>query len=315
MKRPEFLSRRARAGLVALAVMALASPASAELIKLADAVRAPVELGTGNPFAARLYVNDLVITEYDLIQRAVFFKALRAPGDPVVEALKALIDDRLKMVEARRLGIKLTSEQLIAGMTEFAARANLTPEQFLQALAQEGIDQAAFEDFVRSGLLWRDVVRARFGGAVPAPENDIDRALNSIARQPQTRVQVEYAELLLADNAEEIARIKMSVDRCFDLYTAAKGVPAQQLNIYTRPIGEIPQDVAGELSRLDPGEISTNLARGGARVLLMLCNRSPIADPPPERAQIREQVIGLKAEGLAESYLEELRAAALIRTP
>jgi len=293
----------------------LSSSALAEVIKLADAVRAPVVLNQGNPFAPRLFVNDLVITEYDLTQRALFYKALGAPGDPVAEALRALIDDRLKRAEARRLGVDVTTEQLTAGVTEFAARAKLTPEQFSQALVQEGIDQTAFEDFVRSGLLWRAVVRARFAGVVPATDSEIDEALNSLARQNTAQVQIEYAELLLPDNPVEIARIKASVDRCLDLYTAAKDVPQEQLSIQTRQIGAIPQDVRAELSRLDPGEISTALARGGARLLLMLCNRSPVSDPPPDRAAIREQIIGLKAEGMAEAYIEELRSAALIRTP
>jgi peptidyl-prolyl cis-trans isomerase SurA len=314
MTRPEILHRRA--GLAALALIAgLSSPAQAEMISLTDALREPIVLGEGNPFAPRLFVNELVITEYDLLQRALFYTALRAPGDPVLEAMKALIDDRLRQVEAQRLGVTITPEQLTAGITDFAGRANLTPEQFSEALAQEGIDQAAFESFVSSGLLWRDVIRARYAGTIPSTESEADEALNSFARQGKAPVQVEYAELILPNDPVEIARIKASVDRCMDLYTAAKGVPEQQLTIYTRQAGQIPQDVAAELSRLDPGEVSTALTRGGAQLFLMLCNRSPLADPPPDRGLLREQIIGLKAEGLAEAYLEELRSAALIRTP
>lgn len=293
----------------------VASASQAEVISLTDAVRAPVVLGEGNPFAPRLFVNDSVITEYDLLQRTLFFTALRAPGDPALEALKTLIDDRLRQVEAERLGITITEDELLAGITEFAARANLTPEQFGEALAQEGIDQAAFDDFVRAGLLWRNVIRARYAGTVPANESEINEALNSFDRQGTAPTQIEYAELLLPDDPAETARIRTSVDRCLDLYTAAKGVPEQQLNIYTRQSGEIPQDVAAELSRLDPGEVSTALTRGGARLFLMLCNRSPVTDPPADREMIREQIIGLKAQGLAEGYLEELRSTALIRTP
>lgn len=316
MTRPDLHLRRGGAGLAALVLLAgLAVPAAAEVITLEDAVRAPVVLNEGNPFAPRLFVNELVITEYDLQQRALFYKALGAPGDPLVEAMKALIDDRLRQFEAKRLKITLTPEELTAGVTEFAGRANLTPEEFAKALEQEGIDMAAFEDFVRSGLLWRNVIRARYAGQVPVTGSEVDEALNTFARQGTARVQIEYAELLIPDNQAEIARIKASVDRCLDLYGVAGPLPEQQLNIYTRTSGEIPGDVAAELARLDPGEVSTSLTRGGARLFLMLCNRSPLTDPPADRAQISEQIIGLKAEGLAQGYLEELRSAAIIRTP
>ena len=61
-------------------------------------------------FAPRLYVNDRVITEYEVAQRALFLRALRAPGNPEDEALKALIQDRLQRTEAERLGLTLTDQ-------------------------------------------------------------------------------------------------------------------------------------------------------------------------------------------------------------
>jgi peptidyl-prolyl cis-trans isomerase SurA len=73
--------------------------------------------------------------------------------------------------------------------------------------------------------------------------------------------------------------------------------------------------VALELAKLDPYEISVALTRGGLRRMLMLCGREASMEEPPTRDQVREQVINQKLEGLAEGYLEELRAAAIIREP
>ena len=73
--------------------------------------------------------------------------------------------------------------------------------------------------------------------------------------------------------------------------------------------------MALELARLDPGETSVALTRGGFRRMLMLCGREQVLDPQPTREQIREQITNQKLEGLAEGYLEELRAAAIIREP
>ena len=47
----------------------------------------------------------------------------------------------------------------------------------------------------------------------------------------------------------------------------------------------------------------------------MLCGRERTTEEPPDRAAIREQVLNLKLEGMANGYLEELRSAAIFREP
>jgi peptidyl-prolyl cis-trans isomerase SurA len=373
-------------------------------------------------FAPRLYVNDRVITEYEIMQRAMFLQVLRSPGNPEEEALKALIEDRLRQTEAERLKLTLTEQELRQGMEEFAARANLTADGLIAEFAKVGIAAETFRDFVSAGLLWRKAVRARFLGQVPISENDIDRALEASAR-PQAlkvlaselvipipegsdgteqlalaqrlsdtisgegafaaaarqysaaptagrggrldwiplstlpaaigsavlalgpgevsdpvqvpgavvlfllrdvarddtaeplQVTVEWAEFLVPDDAAEIARIRASVDTCADLYGQAKGLPEDRLTVTTQPASEVPGDVGLELARLDPGESSVALTRSGFRRFLMLCGREITLEEPRTRDQIREFVINQKLEGMAEGYLEELRAAAILREP
>ena len=372
-------------------------------------------------FAPRLFVNDRAITGFEVQQRAMFLQLLRAPGDPEAEALKGLIEDRLRQTEADRLELTVSEEDLTAGMTEFASRANLSAEALIAELAAVGIAEETLRDFVSAGILWRQAVRARFVGQVPVSENDIDRALEASARPRALRVlvselvipapegevaaalalanrlageitteggfaaaarqhsaaptagdggrldwvplanlppaiggavlalgpgevsdplvvpgavvlfqlrdvatdpaaepvavTVEWAEFLVPDDAAEIARLRAAVDGCNDLYGQAAGLPADRLTVTTQGLAEVPADVALELARLDPGESSVALERGGFRRLLMLCGREAPLEEPPSREQLRERVINQKLEGLAEGYLEGLRAAAIIREP
>jgi peptidyl-prolyl cis-trans isomerase SurA len=372
-------------------------------------------------FAPRLFVNDRVITEFEVQQRAMFLKVLRAPGNPEEEALKALIEDRLRQTESERLGLALADTEVLAGMEEFAARANLTAEGLIAELAKVGIPAETFRDFVAAGLLWRKAVRGKFLGQVPVSENDVDRALEASARSRALRVLVselvipapegqeedalalanelsqsisgegafaaaarkysksptagnggrldwmplsnlpaaiggsvlalgpgevsdpimvpgavvlfllnevavdasaepiavtiEWADFLIADDAAEIARLRAEVDTCGDLYGQANGLPEDRLTITTQAAGEVPSDVGLELARLDPGESSVALSRSGLRRFLMLCGREETQDEPISRDAIRERVVNQKLEGMAEGYLEELRARAIIREP
>ncbi len=386
---------------------------------------APVAVVTTGPaqaqnlFAPRAYVNDQAITEFEVMQRAMLMQVLRAPGNPETEAMKALIDERLQRGEAKRLGLKVTEAEVLAGMNEFAGRANMTAEQLVAELQKVGIAPETFRDFVTAGLMWRQAVRARFIGRVTITENDVDRALAASARPRALKVllselvlvaepgeeqqalalaerlsheitteggfaaaarrysasptaerggaiewmplsnlppaisgqvlalgkgdvstpvqvpgavvlfqmrdvardekaepinvQVEWADFLVPDDPAEIARVSQAVDVCNDLYGQARGLPADRLTVHKQPLSEVPRDVGLELAKLDRGEISTALGRGGYRRLIMLCNRQAILEPEPTRDQVREQVINQRLDGMAENYLEELRAAAMIR--
>ncbi|TAG12915.1 MAG: peptidylprolyl isomerase [Rhodobacterales bacterium] len=381
----------------------------------------PAMVGAQDLFAPRMIVNDRVITGYEVEQRSLFLQLLRAPGNPDEEALKGLIEDRLRQTEAERLDLTLTDEEVLTGMTEFASRANLTAEGLIAELAKVNISAETFRDFVSAGLLWRKAVRARFLGQVPVSENDIDRALEASARPralrvlvselvipaPEGRVEealalaerlgdeitsegafaaaarqysaaptagnggrldwvplgnlpaaigqavlalgpgevsdpvivpnavvlfqlrdvardeaaepiavtVEWAEFLVPDDAAEIARLRAEVDSCMDLYGQANGLPEDRLTITTQPAGEVPGDVGLELAQLDPGESSVALTRAGFRRFLMLCGREETQEEPISRDAVRERVVNQKLEGMAEGYLEELRAAAIIREP
>lgn len=402
-----------------LRAMALTATLAIPMAVLPQAVTAQ----TGSPFDVVLRINDGVITRYEMDQRKLFLKLLRVPGDPEAEALKGLTQDRLAAAEAKRFGLKLTRDQLAAGMEEFAARAELTAEQFIEALGQAGVGQETFRDFVGNGLLWRELVRGRYAGTFTVSEAEIDRAIVSgtvntamqlllseiilpvegdpeaqqeLARQlrrdittedgfaaaarrysaspsagrggrldwtptsqlpPQIvelvlalgpgqvsepvtlpnavavfqlrdvaedktatapQVQVEYAEFLLANTPDVQTRAQAlhnRVDTCKDLYEEARGLPESQLKVETRTVPQLPADVALQLSQLDPGEYSTAITRGGARVFLMLCGRGPQLEGAIDRAAIREQLVSRRLTLMADAFLEELRSEAIITTP
>lgn len=159
-----------------------------------------------SPFDPVLKINDTVITRYELDQRIRFLTLLRIPGDPTENAIKGLTNDRLAAHEAQRAGLRLTAQQISAGMQEFAARANLSTEEFVAAIAEGGIDAESFRDFVANGLLWRELVRARFGPSVSVSEAEIDRAIASGTRRQA--MQLLMSEIVIpveGDPEDEIA--------------------------------------------------------------------------------------------------------------
>ncbi len=396
-------------------------------------------------FSPAIQVNDDVITNYELMQRATMAGVLRAPGNPEDVAREQLIEDRLKLQAARRAGTVPNEEELLEGMAEFASRANLSREEFIAALANAGVEETTFRDFVEAGLAWRNLVQQRFGPRARVSEEEVDRALNQgsggsnvrvllseiimpapppqaaqvqaraadisritseaefsrAARRfsatatrgqggrlpwrdlselppvlrplvlglapgevtepinipnaialfqlraieesdytPPTYSAIEYAAYYMPGGRTEATlatanQIKARVDVCDDLYGVAKGQPEEVLERGALPPSELPTDIAFELSKLDPGEVSTALTRSGGNTLvfLMLCGRSVAIEAqgtPPEQsaeadgdetpvdpvAERRQAItIGLqnrRVQSLADNFLAQLRADARI---
>ena len=149
-----------------------------------------------NPFTAALYVNDQAITNYEIDQRRRFLEFIGAGGsNPRERAIERLIEDRLQTQEARRLGLRLSPDQLNQGLTEFARRAELTVDEMVARMRRDGIDRETFVEFIRAGLLWRDLVQGRFGPEIRITEAEVERAMSIANVRPQTEVLI--SELFL----------------------------------------------------------------------------------------------------------------------
>ncbi|MFW2543490.1 peptidylprolyl isomerase [Primorskyibacter sp. 2E107] len=130
---------------------------------------------------------------------------------------------------------------------------------------------------------------------------------------------VDYAAYYMPGGRSEdtLARARVlegRVDRCDDLYGVAKGQAPEVLERGTLPPKDIPTDIAYELSKLDPGEVSTALTRanGQTLVFLMLCGRTNAITEDVDRQEFTIGLRNRRIGSLAEGYLAQLRADARI---
>lgn len=234
-----------------------------------------------NLFSPAVFVNDRVITNYEVEQYRLFMTLLRSPGDLEKLAVERLIEDRLRMDAAEILGISATPEQVEAGMAEFAGRANLTTEQFLKAIGQAGVAPETFQSFVEAGLLWREVVRTKFGPRAQVSDDEIDRALALSSRQ--SGVQVLLSELILPANTPANKAASERVAQRLAGKTISEGAFASEARSKSvapsrgrggrldwLPIGNLPPPVASQVIGLAPGQVSEPFPVPNAIILFYL---------------------------------------------
>ncbi len=244
-------------------------------------------------FETAIIVNDTAITQYEIEQRARFLQLLRAPGDPQEEARRGLIEDRLRLSETRRAGITPSPEEIEQGMSEFAARANLETEQFMAAIAQQGVAAETFRDFVVAGLAWRTYVRGRFGPRSQVTEAEIDLALSQNT-SGRGQVRVLLSEIIVpaqGPNAERnaalIERLSTSIRSESAFASAARRFSAAPTRgrggrLEWLALGQIPPVLRASVLTLEPGEVTEPINLGPGIAIFQLRALEETAGDAPE---------------------------------
>ena len=265
--------------LAKLLVVALALPGL--LLAQSSTARAQDDL-----FIPAATVNNEIVTQYELRQRILFLQILRQPGDAQKMAIDGLIEDRLRADAAKKLDVKVTPDEITAGMAEFASRANLSTADFVKAIGQGGVEAETFRDFVEAGLLWRGVVRARLGSSVHISDAEIDRAIADGAASGGD-LTVLLSEIVIptggATDAMAVAtRLKASIKTPAAFAIAANNYSKSDTAksggaLNWIPVKSLPKQVGPKILILKPGEISDPITVPGAVELFLLRDISQAA--------------------------------------
>ena len=237
------------------------------LALIASLITTNVALSQQGNFSPVIQVNDSAITGYELEQRIKFLQLMRFPRDIPTEAEKGLIEDRLRMQAAKVQGVKISPDQIKAGMAEFAGRANLDVDQFLAAIAQGGVDPETFRDFVEAGLAWREVLRSRFASRIQVTDAQIDRELSTDnGRGAGPRVLI--SEIIIPAQPGNMAQARALAQKLTDTIKseAAFGDAARQYSIAASreqggkvdwiPSSNLPPQVLAALGKLGNGQLT-----------------------------------------------------------
>lgn len=259
---------------------------------------APAPATAQSPFSPAVWVNDSAITNYEIEQRRRFLNFIGAGGaDARERAIERLIEDRLQMQEARRLGLRLAPDQLNRGMAEFAARAELTVDEMLARMRREGIDRETFVEFIRAGLFWRDLVQARFGPEVRITEAQVERAISIENVRPVPEVLI--SEIFLPTDPQFAEIVQQIIPQVLAIRTVEEfGQAARAVSVAPTgeqggrvanwiPLGGVPEPLQSLLRDAVVGRVLGPVEVPGALGFFMLRARREVRDVPPGQTELQ----------------------------
>lgn len=274
-------------------------------------------------FAPVATVDDQVVTRYEVEQRIVLLRVLRAQGNLEELAREQLIEDRVKLAAARNAGIEISDEAITEGMSEFAGRANLSREELMRALAGAGVAEQTFRDFIISALSWRDLVRARFVPRVNITEADIDKAISALSGGSTVRVLL--SEIILPAPPEQAAEAQALADqisqiRSVEQFSAeASRVSATQSRanggrLEWMPITNLPEPLRPVILGLAVGEVTQPIPLDGAIALFQMRGIQETGVSTPEFSAIDYAAYYLAGGRTEENLVEAARIRASVDT-
>jgi peptidyl-prolyl cis-trans isomerase SurA len=240
------------------------------------------------------------------------------------QALEELIDEHLKMQEARRLNAVADDQEVDRILTGMAERNKMTLEQFAAHMRSSGADIGSMRSRLKAELSWREVVRRRFGHQVAITERDVDRfvaaspgvAADDVALEVQRitlKMPAKIDQRLVAKRVAEAEGLATRFTGCAGARALAAGLAdVQHEDLGSRKASTISEPTRSLLLNARDGEIlPPNVAQGGVE-LWILCGRTATKGDDRKREVAQAELRQKEFEILAKKHLKDLRLDAAI---
>lgn len=287
------------------------------------------------------YIGDEAITLHDVRRRA---ESARNPvagtvsGDPMGDAvtlaaaLDDLVDERLILAEATKLGIKASDEDVDRHIQGIMEQNEWSSEDFASAVRMLGFtDIAGYRAHARKELIKSQVLRLKVGAKVRVTDREIEEAFLREYEGGKAEVEVRLWHIFfpipedvdaeglraLIEHASKVQRMAASGERPFEDLArefGGDGSAAKGGDVGWFPRGRLQASLEQAAFGLPEGAVSGVVqSAGGFHVLRVTERRKvPLADPEEARARIRYELTEVGFEREYKAWVRSLRASGRI---
>jgi peptidyl-prolyl cis-trans isomerase SurA len=270
-------------------------------------------------------VNGEPITSLDVDNRSRLIAAFSRRQSSRKEALEELVDQKVKLRQAKRLDIDITDAMVERAFAQIASQSGRNSTQLAAALRETGIDPQSFKTKLRADLAWREVLRQMSPGTFQVRDADVVAALVARGEAPTARA-IQYtlrqvvfvvprgspASVAAARTREaESLRAKFS-DCTRDIALAREFSEVVVKDAVNRISTDLPQRLQQLLEKTPDGKMTPPEPTAAGIEVVAVCGRKEtIADLSAQR-EIREKLLTSRVEVQEKEILDKLRRQAII---
>jgi len=240
-------------------------------------------------------------------------------------AKEELIDERLKLQEAKKLGIEVSDADVKRFLQGLAESNKMTHDQFAQHLKGMGVDISTMAERMRAQRAWRELISRRYGGQVAVTQRDVDRVLSSAASEAgDDTVELQVSKITLglsskigqtelAKRFTEAEALRRKFGGCRSLGDLAKGVSGAKFEDmkFIKP-ATIPEPTRSMLLSAKDGDMLPPSTTTAGVEIYAVCGRRTAVANDAQRTKTQEDLQGKQLEILAQRHMRNLRQDAHI---
>jgi len=270
-------------------------------------------------------VNDDPISAFDVAQRERLMQATGQKNMTRAEVVNELVEERIKLQEARRLRISVDDAEVERAYNSIAERVKMTPAQLTAAFGQLGINPKTLRGRLKADMLWRKIVQGKLRGTVRLREADVISALQERNKDGKGKV-VEYqlqqvvfvvpqkgGAGVTAQRRQEAEGFRSRFVSCSDTLPKTRGLK----DVVVKDLGrkrsdELSKDIRDLLADTNLNKLTKpNVSAGGVE-LIAVCEKREITDDNAGEKQIRDEMMSGEMQNAAKKLMAELRQKALV---
>ncbi|MBO0346177.1 SurA N-terminal domain-containing protein [Roseibium limicola] len=272
-------------------------------------------------------VNDQAITNYDVNQRAKLIRLTQRKTGATAQRLaeQELIDDSIKLAEAKRIGVTVSESDVNNAFGSIASNVKLSPSKLSQALRQNGVSPDTLKDRLRAQLAWSQVVRRRFQASVDITDSEVIAALRkSDMKDQQTSIEYDLKRVVVvvpqkssngfrAQRKRESDAIRAKFSGC----DTSGPILGTYKEVVIMPIGrrletEIPENMRTAIDKAGEGKLTAAEKTGRGYEMIAVCGKREIKSDIAARTEMENVLREKEGEQLSRRYLMDLRRRATI---
>ena len=267
---------------------------------LAAAWVAPAQAQQGSQRIVAV-INDESITAFDVEQRVRLTLGPDQRPTPdqmrrlTTQVLRSMIDERLQLQEAKRLGIEVFPEELEEAIARVERQNNIPPGRLIETFKAEGLSFASFQEQTKAAIVWPKVVRRRAARLTTVAEDEIDDALARIKENADKPTNLVSQIFLSVDSPQDEAEVRGNIERLYEQLAAGAPFPAlaQQFSQDSTAAtggdlgwveaGQMPPEVEETLSKMPVGAVSQPIRSAeGYHIVALRQRREPRMTAPQD---------------------------------
>jgi peptidyl-prolyl cis-trans isomerase SurA len=239
------------------------------------------------------------------------------------QAIEELIEERLKLQEARKAGVEMSDEDTARIIKGIAAQNKMTEQQFAEHIKGLGGDVNTMKARFAANIAWREVIRRRFAAQISVNQRDVEKLLATTTSGEDTvELQVQRITLSIPGTLDQTALVKRNAeaDQMRRRFSGCKSIPAvtqgmtntkvDTLN-YIAP-SSVPEPTRTMMLSAKDGEMLPPTASTNGVEVFVVCGRRAIKADDKKREKATEELQQQEFEVMAKKHLRDIKQDAHI---